>query len=99
MNTRFFTLAIASVALASAVCAQTKYASTPAGSEFQPGNTNNTYPWYGLSACYQQVHDAVDMAALNGRQTMVISGVEFRPAANYSIAARSWNAQITLGIT
>lgn len=39
------------------------------------------------------------MAALNGRQTMVISGVEFRPAANYSIAARSWNAQITLGIT
>ncbi|MCB9868823.1 MAG: hypothetical protein H6837_03145 [Planctomycetes bacterium] len=99
MRPHLSTVALASLALACSAAAQTKYASSPAGSEFQSGNTNNTYPFYGISSSYQQIHDAIDMAALNGRQPMVLNGMEFRPSSTFSIPARSWNAQITLGIT
>ncbi|MCA8954630.1 MAG: hypothetical protein KDC87_01070 [Planctomycetes bacterium] len=99
MQSQLSTVILASLALACSTVGQTKYASSPAGSEYQPGNTNNTYPFYGASSTYQQIHDAVDMAALNGRQPMVLNGMEFRPAATFNIPARSWNAQITLGVT
>jgi hypothetical protein len=86
--------------LSFAAAAQTmKYAVTPAGCEFHPGNSNNTYPFYGASAHYQQIHDATDMAALNGGSVMIMTHIGFRPAATYAIAARQWDVQISLSST
>jgi hypothetical protein len=79
--------------------AQSKYVVTPAGYEFQTANSANTFPLGRVSASYQQVHDAVDMAALRGGQSMILSGMEFRPAKSYAIAARSFDVQITLSAT
>jgi len=77
----------------------TKYAVTPAGCEFHPGNSNNTYPFRGISAHYQQIHDSVDMAALNAGGLMVMTHIGFRPAASYAIAARQWDVQLSLSPT
>lgn len=86
--------------LAAASSAQTaRYAMTPAGSEFHPGNYNNTYPFAGASARYQQIHDAIDMRALNGGNAMVMVGLGFRPAASYTIAARTWDVQLSMSPT
>jgi hypothetical protein len=72
---------------------------SPAGYEFQKGNSNNTYPLGRVSASYQQIHDAVDMAALNGGQSVILTGMQFRPAQAYTITARTLEAQITLSAT
>jgi len=77
----------------------TKYAVTPAGSEFHPGNYNNTYPFAGISARYQQIHDAVDMGRLNGGGALIMTAIGFRPAAAYSIVTRTWDVQFTLSPT
>ena len=59
--------ALAPVFLVATAAAQApvKYAVTPAGYEFQAANSANTYPLGRTSASYQQIHDSVDMAALN----------------------------------
>ena len=86
--------------LAAASSAQTtRYAMTPAGSEFHPGNYNNTYPFSGVSAHYQQIHDAVDMRALNGGNTMLMVALGFRPAATQTINARTWDVQLSMSST
>jgi hypothetical protein len=53
----------------------------------------------GISASYQQIHDAVDVGALNARLPLVMTGMEFRPANSYVIAARQFDVQITLSVT
>jgi len=86
--------------LANHAAAQTtKYAVTPAGCEFHPGNSANTFPFRGISAHYQQIHDSVDMAALNRGGLMVMTHLGFRPGASYALAARSWDVQLSLSPT
>jgi len=86
--------------LAAASSAQTtRYAMTPAGSEFHAGNYNNTYPFSGISARYQQIHDAVDMGALNGGGALIMVGLGFRPNGTQTIAARTWDVQLSLSPT
>ncbi|MCA8956845.1 MAG: hypothetical protein KDC87_12280 [Planctomycetes bacterium] len=85
--------------LADASAQIVKYAVSPAGYEFQTGNSNNTFPLGRVSASYQQIHDAADMGALNSHAAMVISGMHFRPAASYSITARAFDVQVTLSTT
>jgi len=77
----------------------TKYAVTPAGHEFHPGNSNNTYPFSGVAAHYQQIHDGTDMASLNGGSVMIMTHIGFRPQGTRTIAARQWDLQITLSPT
>ncbi|MGE0141939.1 MAG: hypothetical protein AB7I19_03175 [Planctomycetota bacterium] len=65
------------------------------------GNTNNTIPWWSLSATYQQIHDAPDLAVAFGSPIAVITSLNFRKdgGLSSSIAGRSIDAQITLGTT
>lgn len=92
-------LALVTLAVAASAQPPVKYAVSPAGMEYLGGNSNNTFPFQGVSSSYQQVHDAVDLAALNGGAPMVISGMHFRPARTFTIPARSWECQITLSVT
>lgn len=87
------------LAIAAPAQALTKYAVTPAGHEFHPGNSNNTYPFQQVSARYQQIHDATDMMALNGGGVLVMTHMGFRPAATFNIPAKQWDVQITLSPT
>ncbi|MCA8957416.1 MAG: hypothetical protein KDC87_15175 [Planctomycetes bacterium] len=75
------------------------HAFTPAGTRYWGGNYNNTWPFSGASARYQQIHDAVDVAATNGRRPLVIRGISFRPGGISPIVARQWDVQLTLGHT
>jgi len=77
----------------------TKYAVTPAGCEFHPGSSNNTYPFIGISAHYQQIHDATDMMSLHGGGVQIMTHIGFRPASSYNIPARQWDLQISLSPT
>jgi len=77
----------------------TKYAVTPAGHEFHPGNSNNTYPFRGVSSHYQQIHDATDMMSLHGGGVQIMTHMGFRPASTFNIPARQWDVQISLSPT
>jgi len=87
------------VLAATATAQTTKYAVTPAGAEFHPGNGANTFPFRGISAHYQQIHNANDMGRLNGGGVLVMSAIGFRPGRTYAIAARQWDLQISLSPT
>ena len=87
------------VALLGASLAAQNYAFTPAGTRHFIGNSNNTWPFSGASARYQQVHEAVDVQATNGRRPLVINGVSFRPDGIRAIVARSWDVQLGFGHT
>lgn len=76
-----------------------KFAISPAGCEHFGGNTNNTYPFRGPASRYQQIHDAVDLTVLNGRNPLLINGMSFRASLTRTIAARSWELQVSLGHT
>src|SRR5690606_31262791 len=86
---------------ASELCAQisSKHAVSPAGFAHISGNRNNTIPFYGMSATYQQIHDAVDMQATTGSPTLLMTGMAFRPAGTFNITAHQWDVQLTLGHT
>lgn len=92
-------VALAPLSLIAPTTAQVKYAVSPAGYEFQAANSGNTFPLGRTSASYQQIHDSVDMGALNGGQPMILGGMHFRPAKSYSMTARSFEVQITLSVT
>ncbi|MCB9888967.1 MAG: hypothetical protein H6836_05270 [Planctomycetes bacterium] len=76
-----------------------QYAVTPAGLEHVQGNANSSLPFQGVSSRYQQVHDAADIRALNGRRPFLASGLHLRPASTYQIPARVWDVELTLGAT
>ena len=100
MRIQQLAITLAPLALLSPIAGQiVKYASSPAGSEFQAGNSANTFPMRGLSASYQQIHDSADMRVLNGGRPMILSGMHFRPARAYAIPARKFDVQITLSVT
>jgi hypothetical protein len=63
------------------------------------GNNGNTFPLGQFNSSYQQIHDAVDMGALNGGFPMILSGMDFRPALSYQMTARTFEVQITLSAT
>lgn len=100
MNKPLARLVFLPILLAVPAAAQiTKYAVTPAGHEFHPGNSNNTFPFRGISAHYQQIHDATDMMSLHGGGVMIMTHIGFRPASTFSIPARQWDVQISLSPT
>jgi len=85
--------------LAAGLAAQT-YNTAPDGFATAEGADNNTIPWWGLSATYQQVHDAVDLAVVFGGPA-VINSLNFRKdgGLSSSIVGRTADVQITFGIT
>ena len=92
-------LSLAPLILCTVGIAQGRLIVTPAGYEFQAANSANTFPLGRTSASYQQIHDATDMAALNGGNAAILTGMQFRPARSYTIAARTFEVQITLSET
>lgn len=92
-------LALSAAALASLALPAQIYNTAPDGFATVEGNSNNTIPWWGLSATYQQVHDASDLAIVFG-PVAVINSINFRKDSSSSSApGRSLDMQITLGMT
>jgi len=94
------TLSLVSIALASTALTAQTYNTAPDGFATTEGNANNTIPFWALSGTYQQVHDAVDLAAVFGG-TAVINSINVRKDSGLtsSIAGRTADVQLTLGIT
>src|SRR5262245_43034793 len=80
--------------------AQTTYIA-PVGVQKIEGNFGNMIPWGLRSATYQQVHDAMDLAAVfQGTPQALIRGLSFRKDWHSAgFTARSLDAQVTLGTT
>ncbi|MHC4815576.1 MAG: hypothetical protein ACYTGW_20975 [Planctomycetota bacterium] len=90
------TLALTAVVLASAVSAQApKYRWSPTGTNKFNGGANNTIPFWGKSASYQQIHDAVDFGVL----PVQMKGMAMRPQGNTTLPGRTWEMRITLSHT
>jgi len=91
-------LALPAVLLASGLAAQ-QFVAAPSGYDNVEGNSNNTIPWWSLSAAYQQVHDGVDLQNVFG-PVAVIRSINFRKeSSNTQVTGRSMDLQITLGAT
>jgi hypothetical protein len=104
MHSRFPTAAALAITILAGLAAPglgqvPNYAFTPAGTRHFIGNSNNTWPFSGASARYQQIHDAVDVAATNGRRPLIVNGMSFRPDGIGAVGARQWDLQVTFGHT
>ncbi|MBI5851002.1 MAG: hypothetical protein HZB39_08230 [Planctomycetes bacterium] len=97
---KHLTLAALSIAVAAAGASAQTYHTAPFGFATVEGRDNNTIPWWSLSATYQQVHDASDLANVFGSSFAVITSINFRKYNTGSAApGRTMDAQITLGVT
>jgi hypothetical protein len=76
-----------------------KHVVSPAGFEHISGNTGVGVPFRGASARYQQMYDAVDLQAITGSPSQIMTGIGFRPFSTRSIPARQWDVQLALGHT
>jgi len=93
-------LIVSSMILAPMLGAQApKYLFSPSGAEFMQGGTNNTIPWWSMSATYQQVYDFDEMVAVTGGKALpiIMKGLGFRPSATFNLPGRSWDLQLSMG--
>ncbi|MHC4815575.1 MAG: hypothetical protein ACYTGW_20980 [Planctomycetota bacterium] len=72
-----------------------KYRWSPGGAANFPGGTNNTIPFWGQSATYQQVHDAADF----GSAPVVMKGLAVRNSGARTVLGRTWDLRIKLSQT
>ena len=85
-------LVVSSLLLAPMLGAQPPtYHWSPTGANKFTGGTNNTIPFWGLSARYQQIHDAVDFGP-----TTTMKGLAMRPLGNRTLTGRTWEMLITM---
>ena len=63
------------------------------------GNANNSIPFWGASATYQQIHDYDDMLRTGGGKPILMKAMAFRPANTNPITGRTWELQVNLGST
>jgi hypothetical protein len=68
---------------------------SPRGADKNIGGSNNTIPFWGQSASYQQIHDAIDF----GVAPVAMKGMAMRPSGNRTLTGRSWDMRITLSHT
>jgi len=68
---------------------------SPRGADKNIGGSNNTIPFWGMSASYQQIHDSVDF----GSAPMAMKGMALRPSGNRTLTGRTWELQITMSHT
>ena len=85
--------------LTGALLAQTTTYVAPTGYGAIPGNGGNSIPLWSTSATYQQVHDASDMATVLPTPVALLKAISFRIPNAGSLAARTMDAQVTMGIT
>ncbi|MCA8954436.1 MAG: hypothetical protein KDC87_00090 [Planctomycetes bacterium] len=71
------------------------YQWSPPNSGTVSGDSNNTIPFWGTSASYQQIHDVETM----GSQAVTIKGLGMRPAGTRTITGRSWDLWISMSHT
>jgi len=71
------------------------YLWSPQGADKYVGGSNNTIPFWGQSASYQQIHDADDF----GSKPVAMKGMAFRPAGARTLTGRSWDLRLTLSHT
>jgi hypothetical protein len=76
-----------------------KYLYSPAGAATQGGGANNTIPWWGQSATYQQIHDYGEMVRVAGGKVapIVMKGLGFRPAGTNTLSGRTWDLRLAVG--
>ena len=92
-------LAVSALVLVQGLDAQTPtYVYSPAGAATQRGGSNNTIPWWGQSATYQQIHDYEEMLRVAGGVPVpiVMKGLGFRSAGN-TIKGRQWELRLNVG--
>lgn len=94
MNTKLFGLSASILFLGSSVLAQTTYTWSPPNTGKISGGTNNTIPFWGKSATYQQIHEKETMGSI-----LTMKGMGFRPAGNRTVTGRSWDMRLILSHT
>ncbi len=86
-------------ALAAVLPAQT-HVWSPRGSATQEGNSNNTIPFWSLSATYQQIHDYENMGPVLGHSATPLLGLMLRKDnSGTPTTGRTLDLQLTLGAT
>jgi hypothetical protein len=80
------------------LAAQTTYVA-PTGYGSLPGSGGNAIPLWSGSAVYQQVHDAADLMTVFPTPVVPIRSISFRIPNGGSLAARTLDAQVTMGVT
>ena len=85
--------------LTGALLAQPTTYVAPTGYGSIPGNGGNAIPLWSTSATYQQVHDAADLATVLPTPVALLKAISFRIPNGGSLAVRTMDAQVTMGIT
>jgi hypothetical protein len=86
--------------LCAGLSAQT-YHVAPSGHDVTEGTTNNTIPFWSVSATYQQIHDAADLNTVFGGPVAVINSINFRKDGTLSggTPAKAFELEISMGMT
>ena len=82
-----------------ALSAQTTTLIAPTGYGTIAGNGGNAIPLWSGSATYMQVHDAADLQTVFPAPVATIKAISFRIPTGGSLAARTLDAQVTMGTT
>ncbi|MHC4514099.1 MAG: hypothetical protein ACYTGW_08910 [Planctomycetota bacterium] len=93
-------LAVSALVLVQGLDAQAPtYVYSPAGAATQAGGSNNTIPWWGQSATYQQIHDYEEMLRVAGGNPVpiIMKGLGFRPSGTTTLKGRQWELRLNVG--
>lgn len=98
---KHLTLAALSIALAAAGASAQTFHWLPSGHDVLEGNSNNTIPFWSVSATYQQIHDSSDCDIAFGGPVATLNSINFRKdgTLSSSVPAKTFDLQITLGQT
>ena len=94
MFPRFLSVSSSVLVFSALLGAQTTYQWSPPNTGSISGGSNNTIPFWGMSATYQQIHDAPTMGTL-----LIMKGLGMRPAGNRTVKGRTWDMRLTLSQT